>query len=266
MRRTLCVGINDYPLKDSDLRGCVNDAHGWADLLVDVAGFDRSDVTLLLDKNATRKAVLRGIDRLLDGLRPGDVAVFAFSGHGTYVAGEEDGDEVYDEAICPYDARDEVIVDDELRTRLDAVATGATVAVLLDSCFSGSATRDLPGVGRPGQRRSKSLRPSRLGLPEIDVLRARKRSSPRTERSMPELLLAGCKAHQESADDLIDGEWGGAMSATAIRLVRAAKGRISWRRLHARLLAELAAAQYSQEPQLEGRSTGKRRRVFVPAP
>jgi hypothetical protein len=264
MRRTLCVGINDYPLKDSDLRGCVNDAHGWADLLVDLAGFDRSDVTLLLDDQATRKAVLRGIDRLVDGLRSGDVAVFAYSGHGTYVAGEADGDEVYDEAICPYDAHDGVIVDDELRSRLDSVPSGATVAVLLDSCFSGSATRDLPGFGGPSHRRSKSLPPSRLGLPEVDILRARKRSRPRTERSMSELLLAGCKDHQESADDLIDGQWGGAMSTTAIRLIRAAKGRISWLRLHTHLLAELAAAQYPQEPQLEGRSTGKRRRVFVP--
>lgn len=264
MRRALCVGINDYPLNDSDLRGCVNDAHGWADLLVDVAGFDRSDVTLLLDKNATRMAVLRGIDRLLDGLRAGDVAVFAYSGHGTYVAGEADGDEVYDEAICPYDAHDELIVDDELRSRLDSVPTGATVAVLLDSCFSGSATRALPGFGGPSHRRSKSLPPSLLGLPELDILGARKRARPRTERSMPELLLAGCRDHQESADDLIDGQWGGAMSTTAIRLVRAARGRISWRRLHARLSSELAAAQYPQEPQLEGRSTGKRRRVFVP--
>ena len=34
-RKALCVGINDYPGNESDLRGCVNDARAWAELLVE---------------------------------------------------------------------------------------------------------------------------------------------------------------------------------------------------------------------------------------
>jgi hypothetical protein len=262
MRRALCVGINDYPLQDSDLHGCVNDARGWADVLVDVAGFDRGDIRVLLDDDATKRAMLRELDRLLDGLGTGDIAVFAYSGHGTYVA-DESSDEVYDEALCPYDAKDDLIIDDELRTRFDTIPRGATVTVLLDSCFSGSATRALPGVGAAGNRLSKSLPPSRLGRREIDVVNAQPRAT-RRERSMPEVLMSGCQENQESADDLIDGVWGGAMSANAIRLIRAMNGRVSWQRLHRELVDDLATAQYSQVPQLEGRSKGKRRRVFRP--
>ncbi|MGE3621289.1 MAG: caspase domain-containing protein [Acidimicrobiia bacterium] len=266
MRRALCVGIDDYPLQDADLRGAVNDARGWARVLVELAGFDEGEVTVLTDRKATRAAVLGGIERLVDGLGPGDVGVFTYAGHGTYVAGEEGGDEVYDEAICPWDTRDEVILDDELRVLLDTVPTGATVAVVLDSCYSGTATRDLPGGEEPGTRRPRTLPPARIGRPEIDVLRARKRPSPRTERSMTEILLTGCRDDEESADDLIDGVWGGAMSTFALRQIRAARGRISWQRLHARVRADLALAGYSQVPQLEGRARLKRRRAFTPVP
>ena len=33
MKRALCVGINDYPVRGADLKGCVNDAKAWARLL-----------------------------------------------------------------------------------------------------------------------------------------------------------------------------------------------------------------------------------------
>ncbi|MDH5616880.1 MAG: caspase family protein, partial [Acidimicrobiia bacterium] len=41
-KKALCVGINDYPIAGSDLRGCVNDATGWAALLAD--HYDFTDV------------------------------------------------------------------------------------------------------------------------------------------------------------------------------------------------------------------------------
>ena len=30
VNRALCVGINDYPIRGMDLKGCVNDATAWA--------------------------------------------------------------------------------------------------------------------------------------------------------------------------------------------------------------------------------------------
>ena len=33
-KKALCVGINDYPYDGSDLNGCINDATGWAELLM----------------------------------------------------------------------------------------------------------------------------------------------------------------------------------------------------------------------------------------
>ena len=34
-KRAFCIGINDYPYDGSDLKGCVNDANDWANLLVE---------------------------------------------------------------------------------------------------------------------------------------------------------------------------------------------------------------------------------------
>ena len=53
--RALCVGINDYPIRGMDLKGCVNDAKAWAAALTDHYDFATGDVTLLLDGDATKR-------------------------------------------------------------------------------------------------------------------------------------------------------------------------------------------------------------------
>ena len=36
MKKAVCIGINNYPGIFNDLKGCVNDANDWADLLTDM--------------------------------------------------------------------------------------------------------------------------------------------------------------------------------------------------------------------------------------
>jgi len=52
-KTALCIGINDYPGMDSDLSGCVNDAHDWS-VVLESRGFQ---VGMLLNKKATGKAI-----------------------------------------------------------------------------------------------------------------------------------------------------------------------------------------------------------------
>ncbi|MFN7677703.1 MAG: caspase family protein, partial [Cyanobacteriota bacterium] len=49
-KSALCIGINNYPGTDCDLRGCVNDANDWAATLA-ARGFT---VKTLLDNQATK--------------------------------------------------------------------------------------------------------------------------------------------------------------------------------------------------------------------
>ena len=265
MKRALCVGINDYPVRGADLKGCVNDAEAWAALLIDHFGFEPSNVKLLLDSQATKRRVLAALDRLLKGAKKGDVLVFTNSSHGTYIA-DTDGDETrYDEAMCPYDMKKNLIVDDELRQRFAALPDGVRLTVISDSCFSGSVTRgDL--LDTPDDRRRRFVNPRTLGLREIDGVRHR--AKPRStelypERKMREVLVSGCRDNQYSYDARIDGVYHGAMSYFALQIIREADYQLSYEDLWDQLVPRLEQAGYDQEPQVEGKSASKRRRLFT---
>ena len=164
-KKALCVGINDYPYDGSDLNGCVNDAQAWAELLTDHYNFPASDVTLLLDSQATKANVMAGLKALLAGARSGDVLVFTNSSHGTYVADTSGDEPKYDEAMCPYDCATDLIVDDELREMFTALPKGVRLTVISDSCFSGSVTRVMGGT--PDDRRPRFLDPEKRGAPRL---------------------------------------------------------------------------------------------------
>lgn len=258
MRRALCIGINDYPGAGDDLRGCVNDARAWAAVLSEQFGFPAGDVRLLLDRDATKAAILAGIDALLAGTRSGDRLALTISSHGTYVA-DTSGDEEVDEAICPWDMRTELLLDDELRERFAGLRRGVRLTVVSDSCFSGSLTR-LAG----DDQRPRFVRPGRLGLPELDRPEAARRRAPTTpESGMKEILVTGCTDGQTSIDARFGRTYHGAMTFYALEIMREAGYRITYQELWDRLVVRLDQNGFDQEPQLEGKAAAKRRQMFA---
>src|SRR5690606_36906356 len=218
-RKALCVGINDYPYDGNDLNGCVNDARAWATLLVDHFDFPSSDVKLLLDSEATRKNMLKALKDLLAGASPGDHLVFTNSSHGSYVADKSGDEEKYDEILCPYDIDQNHIVDDELRKMFDGLKKGVRLTVILDNCFSGTATRvmvgDLiPGFRTPDDRRIRFLSPALRGLPVLEnPWKAQpKNKSKYPESRMKEVLLTGRIDQEYSYDAYFKGIYHGAMT------------------------------------------------------
>jgi hypothetical protein len=166
-RRALCVGINDYPYKDNDLKGCVNDARAWASLLTDHFDFPAKNVTVLIDKQATKRGTLSALKSLFTRAKAGDVLVFTNSSHGSYVVDKDGDEERYDEVLCPYDIDDNDIVDDELRALIEDLPKGVRLSVVLDNCFSGTATR--ARMNTPDDRRIRFLSPVLRGLPVLDT-------------------------------------------------------------------------------------------------
>jgi hypothetical protein len=264
MKRALCVGINDYPVRGSDLKGCVNDARAWAALLRDHYGFAEPDITILLDKEATKANILAALDDLVGGAKAGDVIVFTNSSHGTYVA-DEDGDETrYDEAICPYDMKQHLIVDDELRTRFATLPEGVRFTVVSDSCFSGSVTRG-PKMETPDDRTARFVSPALIGRREIRNVRAVAspvRAEKYPQSGMKEVLVSGCNDHQYSYDARFDGTYHGAMTYFALDIIRAAGYTLTYNALRRELVKRLDDEGYDQEPQLEGSTASRRRRLF----
>ncbi len=158
-RLALLVGIDDYsvppgspvtlaPLRGvRNLTGAVRDVQSMARLLVETQSFVPEDVRVLSDRQATREAILNAIETdLIRRARPGDIALFYYSGHGSQVLNSASSElDKLDESIVPADvrlgARD--ITDKELRERfLRILDRGALLTVVLDDCHSGSGARE----------------------------------------------------------------------------------------------------------------------------
>ncbi|UCE47949.1 MAG: caspase family protein, partial [Phycisphaerales bacterium] len=137
-KRAVCIGINDYPGTYNDLGGCVNDANDWADLLKNEFGFGK-DVQIITDSAATKDKIVKALEDLVTSSKSGDIAVFTYSGHGTWVydQGEFDESDNRDEAICAYDG---IILDDEIREVIRKMESGVRLTVISDSCHSGGVT------------------------------------------------------------------------------------------------------------------------------
>lgn len=83
-KRALLVGCN-YPGTPYALRGCVSDVTAMSDLLRQKFGFtDTKQIRMLTEHSCTTANILDRMKWLVDGLVPGDVALFHFSGHGCF--------------------------------------------------------------------------------------------------------------------------------------------------------------------------------------
>jgi hypothetical protein len=281
-KRALCVGINHYPIVGADLRGCVNDANGWASLFTDHFDFASADIRMLTDDQATKANILAALKDLLAGARYGDVLAFTNSSHGSYVP-DTSGDETdrYDEVICPFDIRDNPLVDDELRELFGDIPRGVRLTMVSDSCHSGSMTRVIPSEVFPGlsfrdDRRPRFLSPLMWAVPgkrgakrARDVVLPDALASTPTRKvtypqsSMHHLLLSGCKDTEVSYDANISADFHGAMTYFSLKAIADAGYSITYRDLETKVNELLADAGYPQHPQLEGRSEAKARQIFV---
>lgn len=215
-KRALIVGINDYPGTGSDLFGCVNDANDWMATL-DTQNFE---VSYLLDQDATRSRILENLQLQLERAKSGDLLVFQYSGHGTWVPGRG-GDEPRDEAICPHDISNAgPITDDELFAMFSQRQRGVRVVMVADSCYSGDLQR-LAGPLSDQARYAKFLPPeawmgAQAAANDPMWHRAAASSSARTLRSGA-LVLAGCGEKQVCYDASFDGRPNGAFTYAALK-------------------------------------------------
>jgi hypothetical protein len=266
-QRALLVGINRYKMEGSDLSGCVNDVTNIRDSLIKFFGFAAEDIRLVTDGRATKKNIVERLQWLVKGVKAGDRLLFHFSGHGSQIR-DRNGDELsdkLDEIICPHDMDWDgtYIVDDELRKIFAGLPKGCALEVLLDSCHSGTGTRELLGLAQlpPAQ----SFKP-RFLPPPVDIqcrmdgdLPIRRLFSGRANpgaNSLPPIpeylsLFSGCADNQTSADALIGGKYNGAFTYYFCKHLRDVKGKISRADLLKRVRASLKHEDFDQVPQLE---------------
>ena len=279
-QKAILVGVNKYQMTNADLNGCVNDVTNVRDILLKYFGYKADDIRVITDQRATKKAVMEGLKWLTKGAKPGDRLLFHFSGHGSQIR-DRDGDELkdkLDEILCPHDMDWDgtYIVDDELGKIFSGLPAGAVVEVLLDSCHSGTGTRELLGLAKLPEE--LSFRP-RFLPPPIDIqcrmdddlpihhlFRGSLSSNPMpfAQSSMPSylVLFSGCKDNQTSADALIGSKYNGAFTYYFCKHLRDVKGKISRADLLKRVRASLKFNDFDQIPQLEGAKAKKGKNVL----
>jgi hypothetical protein len=258
-RLALCIGINEYPDRNSRLRFCVNDVKWWGNLLKNKFGFA---VYKLLDGQATRGKIRRAIRGLVHKAKIGDTVVIQYSGHGTKVR-DRNGDEPdkYDEALYVWGRteRSSILTDDEIRKDLSGLTVGAQLIFISDSCHSGTITRALNnGVNVDPTYCRPRYRPV-ADSPSAGRVRRRLMHP---EKDMTHLLLTGCKASEYSYETQFGNEGNGAMTRQAVKILRAEQD-LTWLRFHRKLRKVLPNAQLPQTPQLEGPPAMKKRKVFA---
>lgn len=279
-QKGLLVGINKYKMANADLSGCVNDVTNIRDSLIKFFGFTADDIRVVTDERATKKNIMDRLGWLVKGAKAGDRMVFHFSGHGSQVR-DRDGDELkdkLDEILCPHDMNWDgtYIVDDELRKVFAGLPKGCALEVLLDSCHSGTGTRELLGLQQLPPEQSFN---PRFLAPPIDIqcrvdddlpvhhfFRGLSLSNPSrlAPDALPEYLslFSGCADNQTSADALIGGKYNGAFTYYFCKHLRDVKGKISRSDLLKRVRASLKHEDFDQVPQLEASKAKKGKNVL----
>jgi hypothetical protein len=263
-------------------------------------GFQAADIRILLDQDATREAILSGLEWLAAGAGPGDVLVFHYSGHGSQVD-DDSGDEweCRDEILVPYNHDwGNPLRDDDLKRRFDPVPLEANLTVVSDSCHSGTINKPITPEQTPRvlfvppevsariaakvakrdaafrdyvtaeyRRLARETPPVELDARVSEFLaRALDRFKANrfqfVDTRLNNVLLAGCQDVQTSADAYIDGDWHGAFTYNLVRAIDEAGGELTYGRLIER--AGAGMAEYQQVPQLECPDALRDRPAFSP--
>ncbi len=116
----VCIGVADYPNKDSDLRLCANDAQSVKEIYEKNSD---ADVCLLKNEQATISNVRTAMQKLFLRTNSEDAIVFFFSGHGS-----PGSFNCYDGHLN-YDAIFEVMKDSKASRKI----------VFADACHAGKA-------------------------------------------------------------------------------------------------------------------------------
>jgi hypothetical protein len=288
------AGINDYPGDDMDLNGAVNDSQNMKKLLTTKFGFPATNVTMLLDAQATRENILGQLRMYGNLVGLGDELVFHYSGHGTLFPDiysdivdettktevditQEDGShyrvplDYYDSAIVPWNfdssasgkAWKGLILDDELYGVFSAITgKGATVVFISDSCHSGSI-----GKAEANGIKARFMKPERVfkakSLADVKFkkpLRQITRTTPPNFNNRY-IVLGAAQDNETALDGGNPTMPGGLFTSTLVQVINASNGPMTYDRLIGLISPRMHDEQH---PRLESRFGDKESNLFQP--
>ncbi len=265
----LLVGIDAYRPPINPLWGCRNDIAALEQYLHARVG-DELVLRTLYDEEATRDALVGAFRDHLGQAGPGDVALFAYAGHGSEepappaVAHLEPTGRI--QTLMLHDCGRRVdgklrraVADKELAVLLAEVADrGPHLAVILDCCHSGGGTRD-PFVGiRSWLPDAASARDEG----ERDLLLELATARPSTDflagaldrwvaPSAPHVALAACRSSETAKELRVGDDTRGAFSVALVEALDVLGPRTTYRTLLTTVRSRVERSTYDQRPQLD---------------
>lgn len=246
----LVIGINYTNTTTAlKLNGCINDAlnvqkllNGW--------GFE---VTLMTDNETgglypIKNNIIQQITNSIAKLNANDVLVIYYSGHGALV-NDTNGDEISgkDSVIIPINVSSQgYIVDDYIRSLLNAAVTDSKVFAIFDCCNSGSVCDlrynyyDTSYRTNPGDKSSPI---------NVRVNTAINSNYPETNAQV--LSLSGCKDDQLSYETVFsNGQYGGALTYCLLKFIYESTPSVTLEQLLLNVRSMLSSYRFNQTPSL----------------
>jgi len=279
-RKALIVGINLYKLPAGpNLKGCVNDAQNMAYTLnaCGIVPATPKTMKILTDTNATRANILDGLAWLIKGAKKGDVLVYYHSGHGTQYTDIDSDEEIdhKDEALCPHDiVTAGAIRDDDLRNVFSKLTPGANLEVIVDTCHSGTVTKEfsMDGSAQTATTTRFMNPPLDFGffidaaptIPKRKLLAQEPGGKVIALKNINHVLWAACQDNQTSEEGLFEGKNQGAFTFCFCKLIRAYYSTGITRVKLDGLVGQCVKKKLkmNQTPQLEGPKTTMAETVF----
>jgi peptidoglycan hydrolase-like protein with peptidoglycan-binding domain len=239
------IGLNavdpdQYGGWDGALGACEFDANDMRDIAV-AQGFTPQ---VFLTTAATSQAVVAAIQSVASSVSSGDTVLLTYSGHGGQVpdvTGEETDSQ--DETWVLYDRQ---LLDDELYQLWAGFPAGVRIAVLSDSCHSGTVTRAMRERGDiPADAKGRAM-PEEV---EQQTYAAHKDLYDGINKSIPNdikaqvkatiVLVSGCQDDQTS----LDGDRNGAFTGALRQVWSNGSFSGNWREFQQQIRSKLPATQ-----------------------
>lgn len=239
----VAIGINYANDPEKTLNGCINDALFWAEYM-DKHTF--KSVLYLHEDEATKANMKKMLVDEIKKVPPGDLFVLTYSGHGTIVPPGTQAWVPYDfswedpDTWFTYDELDLILMRYEQQ--------GVRVVIVSDSCHSAADPRK--------HLRTRSLHPTKfryLDPPARIMTRTRGYPFGRNmcTADQNDIMLAGCRKEQTSADAFFEGHYWGAFTY-ALRRELTKDATLTYQAATLKARAWLSAQMFDQTPQACG--------------
>ncbi|BAY91210.1 MULTISPECIES: caspase family protein [unclassified Tolypothrix] len=266
----LLVGIDEYVRPVSPLQGCVNDVTAIKEYLegrVDSDGY-QLHLRTLLNKDATREAIINGFRQHLCQAESEDVAFFYYAGHGSQEEAPQEywtiePDRLNETLVC-YDSMSPGgwgLADKEIAKLIAEIAQkNPHITIIMDCCHSSSGTRgdieaDTAVRKAPIDRRKRPLESYIVSHLEAEqLLTERSLLKKTTGWNLPRakhIFLAACRDRETAKEYTINGQRRGAFSYFLVDTLKKANGSLTYRDLFKRTHALVQSKVLAQSPQLE---------------